>query len=72
MGKNYKGITFKIVFQKKKGFIRKMKLQMQAIVQNPKKNKKDQNRNSEVKSVVIIGDSIIERQNGWDMSKKVY
>ena len=38
MGKNYKGITFKIVFQKKKGFIRKMKLQMQAIVQNPKKN----------------------------------
>ena len=72
MGKNYKGITFKIVFKKKKGFIRKMKLQMQAIVQNPKKNKKDQNRNSEVKSVVIIGDSIIERQNGWDMSKKVY
>ena len=49
-----------------------MKLQMQAIVQNPKKNKKDYNRNSEVKSVVIIGDSIIERQNGWDMSKKVY
>ena len=35
-------------------------------------NKKDQNRNNEVKSVVIIGDSMIKHLNGWDMSKKVH
>ena len=35
-------------------------------------NKKDQNRNNEVKSVVIIGDSMIKHQNGWDMSQKVH
>ena len=34
-------------------------------------NKKDQNRNNEVKSVVIIGDSMIKHLNGWDKSKKV-
>ena len=34
-------------------------------------NKKDQNRNNEVKSVVIIGNSMIKHLNGWDMSKKV-
>ena len=34
-------------------------------------NKKDQNRNNKVKSVVIIGDSMIKHLNGWDMSKKV-
>ena len=33
-------------------------------------NKKDQNRNSKVKSVVIIGDSMIKHLNGWDISKK--
>ena len=36
------------------------------------KNKKDQNRNNEVKSVVIIGDSMIKHLNGWDMSKEVH
>ena len=35
-------------------------------------NKKDQNRNNEVKSVVIIGDSMIIHLNSWDMSKKVH
>ena len=35
-------------------------------------NKKDHNRNNEVKSVVIIGDSMIKHLNGWDMSKKVH
>ena len=35
-------------------------------------NKKDQNRNSEVKSVVIINDSMIRHLNGWDMSKKAH
>ena len=35
-------------------------------------NKKDQNRNNEVKSVVIIGDSMIKHLNGWDMSKKAH
>ena len=33
------------------------------------KNKKDQNRNNQVKSVVIIGNSMIKHLNGWDMSK---
>ena len=33
------------------------------------KNKKDQNRNNKVKSVVIRGDSMIKHLNGWDMSK---
>ena len=36
------------------------------------KNKKDQNRNNKVKSVVIIGDSMIKHLDGWDMSKKVH
>ena len=36
------------------------------------KNKKYQKRNSEVKSVVIIDDSMIEHLNGWNMSKKVH
>ena len=35
-------------------------------------NKKDQDRKNEVKSVVIIGDSMIKRLNGWDMSKKAH
>ena len=35
-------------------------------------NKKDQNGNNEVKSIVIIGDSMIKHLNGWDMSKKVH
>ena len=35
-------------------------------------NKKDQNKNNEVKSVVIIGDSMIKHLNGWDMSEKVH
>ena len=35
-------------------------------------NKKDQNRNNEVKSVVIISDSMIKHLNGWDMSKKAH
>ena len=29
------------------------------------KNKKDQNRNNEVKSVIIIGDSMIKYLNGY-------
>ena len=35
-------------------------------------NKKDQNRNNEVKSVVIIGDSMIKNLNRSEMSKKVH
>ena len=35
-------------------------------------NKKDQNRNNKVKSVVITGDSMIKHMNSWDMSKKVH
>ena len=35
-------------------------------------NKKDQNRNNQVKSVAIIGDSMIKHLNGWDMSKNVH
>ena len=35
-------------------------------------NMKDQNLNNEVKSVAIIGDSMIKHLNGWDMSKKVH
>ena len=35
-------------------------------------NKKDQNRNNEVKSIAIIGDSMIKHLNGWDMPKKVH
>ena len=34
-------------------------------------NKKDHNRNNEVKSVAIIGNSMIKHLNGWDMSKKI-
>ena len=36
------------------------------------KNKKDQNRNNKVKSVVIRGDSMIKHLNGWDMSKQIH
>ena len=32
-------------------------------------NKNDLNRNSEIKSVGIIDDSIIKHLNGWDISK---
>ena len=35
-------------------------------------DKKDWNRNNEVKSVVIIGDSMIKHLNGWDIPKKVH
>ena len=35
-------------------------------------NKKDQNRNNEVKSVAIISDSMIKHLSGWDMSKKAH
>ena len=57
--KNYERMTFKTQLQKNVyGFIRKMKF--------PKtdENKKDWNRNNEVKSVVIIGDSMIKHLNG--------
>ena len=36
------------------------------------RNKKDHNRYNEVKSVVIIDNSMIKHLNGWDMSKKVH
>ena len=35
-------------------------------------NKKDQNRNNEVKSVVLIGNSMVKHLNVWDVSKKVH
>ena len=35
-------------------------------------NKKDHNRNNEVKLVVIIGYSMIKHLNCWEMSKKVH
>ena len=37
-----------------------------------KENKKDQNKNNQVKSVVIIGDSMIKHLNGWDLPKKFH
>ena len=35
------------------------------------RNKKDHNRHNKVKSVVLIGNSMIKHLNGWDMSKNV-
>ena len=72
MGKNYKGITFKIVFQKKKRVYKENEASNASNSTKSDKNKKYQNRNSEVKSVLIIDDRMIEHLNGWDMSKKVY
>ena len=35
-------------------------------------NKKDLNRDNEVKSVIIISDRMIKHLNGWDMPKKIH
>ena len=43
-----------------------MMFQMQATEQ------KNQNRNNQVKSVVIIGGNMFKHLNGWDTSKKVH